>query len=547
MLFGSFSSFSLSWNQAIPVDEVRNLVNEPYLINDRLVLKKVWRNMVALESYNSLTNESETLIEFAEDQRIDNIIKFNDMLYFLLKVNPLASEHRLWKTDGTASGTVQVNDLNFYGSVTQEALQEHNNTLFAQTDNGGIIEIYDNSFTVHEVHSNWSDFSKMCVFGANDFILQDFYNNTIFRVTNGTKVDLTDKFPTAYVVLNMEVINNQCYVQFADGIDWNAPTDVLRISTDGESQLFSESQSLAGVYQIFEFNNQTYVFRKNMDQPISSSLIKLNSDGSLSEEMLTLENGTYDEIIKTKNHLLVSFKPNNYFEDTHHFLINENLDYQLTRSGIYLELPDYRPTLEIDYVIYPTYNSSNQIDILELSNSAELNIFKSKGFNYRFSVSSEFSNVIYFGLTDVVTNLFNVFILNDAPKIGISINGIWHDPELKNQGLFIRQGIRNNNSTYIFTSLYTFRDGKPLWLAGNADYNPNQNSITIDLYEYYGANFLEYFDETQQSEFGQITIEMLGCDELQATVEHNNESKVFNLSRIDNTTYNKFCLEQTIP
>lgn len=544
LFISTFPSFAISWNQTIPIDEVRGSVNERFLVNDRIILQKVWRDMVALESYNPVTNETETLIEFAENQRIDDLIKFNDKVYFLFKSNTQDNAHRLWKTDGTSAGTVQISNLNFYGQANQPAFHLHENIIFTQGDQGSIIELDGENTVVNDINLYWSDLTKMCVFGTKDFIVQDDYSETLSRVTNGSTVDLTDKLPSDFFIQEMAVIDNDCYIQFSIGYDFNAPVDVLKITFEGESQLFSESESFKEVYRIFELNNQNYVFRKNTTTPISSSLIKLNTDGSLSAEMLTFEGGLLDEMIKTRNRLLIALKPNNHYEDTRHYLIDENLNYQLTRSGSYIEMPDYKPTINKDFIIYSTFNSSNHIDIIEINETGEIKNLKSKGFNYYSSVSSEFSHEIYFHLTDVVTNLSTIFRLNEVPKIGISINGIWHNPELKNQGFFIKQGIRNNNSTYLFISLYTFRNGEPLWLAGNADYSPNQESITINLSEYYGANFLEYLDETLQSEFGQVTLEMKACNQLKADLIHQGESRQFDLYRIDNTTFDKYCLEQ---
>jgi hypothetical protein len=73
---------------------------------------------------------------------------------------------------------------------------------------------------------------------------------------------------------------------------------------------------------------------------------------------------------------------------------------------------------------------------------------------------------------------------------------------------------------------------------------PNQDAIAINLTEFRGTGFLQLVEEPIQTTFGSLEIKPTGCDELQATVLHNNETTELNLSRIDNTTYDKYCLKQ---
>ena len=136
-----------------------------------------------------------------------------------------------------------------------------------------------------------------------------------------------------------------------------------------------------------------------------------------------------------------------------------------------------------------------------------------------------------------------MFSLNDKPKVGPSLNGIWHDPSLKNQGLFIKQGKRNNSSNYVSVTMYTYKDGQPFWVAGNVDYFPGQASIEIDLFDFQGAEFLELINGPERNSFGSIIITPTSCDSIQLQLTQAGSVNEFNFNRINNTTYKKYCLE----
>ena len=117
----------------------------------------------------------------------------------------------------------------------------------------------------------------------------------------------------------------------------------------------------------------------------------------------------------------------------------------------------------------------------------------------------------------------------------------WFSPEFPNQGLSIAKGTRQDGSEYIYLTVYTFRDGQPLWLAGVADLVGHPNEIEVTLYEYDGAEFLQPQQNPNQQQFGSIHLSFSGCNSLQAEINGEQTSQSIRFVRAENKEYDIWC------
>ncbi len=131
----------------------------------------------------------------------------------------------------------------------------------------------------------------------------------------------------------------------------------------------------------------------------------------------------------------------------------------------------------------------------------------------------------------------SLYILTDKPKISQSLSGVWTNEDWAYQGLVVSTGQRPNGSEYIFTNLNGFLDGRPFWLAGNADMILGEDSVTIDLSEFSGASFFDgQRQETVKIPYGQMSIEPIGCNEIQVQIQPELGDVIdLSLNRIANT------------
>ncbi len=542
----SFNAQSKYWNQMFSEsDELKFFFELTLLPNDRLVFIARSENLPGLFSFDIQSNQLTQIFTADTNGSLNNMIQLGDALYFLSRRNE-ESYFRLWKTDGTMPGTSQVSDVKFNNLGNERALSAYDNSLFGLSNDGAILEFDGEELTAHNIQSYRPLLSDMCVFGQQNFIIADLSGDTqVFRINGSITTDLTSLFPQDFIIQSFEGIDSDCYINFSEGDEDSSPLGILKISQSGEIKLFRENEGEINTLQVFQHNNQRFAL---INENNTNTLVKLAEDDSVIENILSLGVGRFTEYASTTSLLYLNFR-NQTILRNELYTVDSELLAERIQTGTRLKLPQFKPSLDADISVDRPLNRRNadNFDINILSHNGLESTFKSSGFDHLDSITSKTTNDKYFFLRNRETGLKSVFGLVDQPKIDTLLNGIWDDPELQNQGLFIKQGNRFNGSKYILATIYTYRDEKPLWLAGVKDFTANQDSIEINLTDYRGTGFLELVEEPIQTAFGKVQIELMNCDQLQATVLHNNQTFKLNLNRIDNTTFKKYCLEQIDP
>ncbi|MEZ5471446.1 MAG: hypothetical protein R3E90_06680 [Marinicella sp.] len=549
LLFSSYIN-SKSWNHLLAQKEGLQFspdfptIESPVLIDNKLVFKGLSYQHFGLWSYDTQTNELLTLIPSKANNSIRNLTNTGSEVYFLYRETEYGHD-TIWKTDGTLSGTGELNNEHVFigGNPNQPSMVFEDNVLLARGSNGVILEFSNNQMISHDVGLYDVFLNRLCVFGPQNFVTFDYYDEKrVVHITESGISELSTILPEGFVINHMVNIDNDCYIHITEGFDYNAPFDILKVSPSGETKLFSDNENLQKIYQIFKHNNQKYAFRKNLDEENSSSILTLSAENQIENVLFTLSNGSFNEIISTKGQLHVRFDESLTGEYKHYYMGSDNSFLPL-RSDRYLKLPNHYPSLNSDTLILTEEELPGKIEINSINSDGQQVTVSSQGFDFINAISSEFSDNVFYLLRDRETGIKSIYSLSDQPYIGAPSSGIWHDPELKNQGLFIRQGNRHFGAPYIFATMYTFHNGQPFWVAGNTDYSPGQSSIQIDLFDFQGSNFFELFEEPARNEFGTITITPSGCDSMHIQVAHDGLTHDFNFRRINNTTYKKYCLQ----
>lgn len=179
------------------------------------------------------------------------------------------------------------------------------------------------------------------------------------------------------------------------------------------------------------------------------------------------------------------------------------------------------------------YQHGELLHSLSLNNQLNYQFFNnSKGDYFIYSTGSTFSS----------TASHDFFLMTDVPLIGPQMNGPWYDLNFPNQGLAINHGQRTDGSQYVFLTFYLYRNGEPLWLAGDQNYLPGQPAITLDLFEYSGIDFLATNDPPDQTPFGSLTLSFSACDGLTGSLQYSDQTQLFDFNRVDDTSFSYRCV-----
>lgn len=103
--------------------------------------------------------------------------------------------------------------------------------------------------------------------------------------------------------------------------------------------------------------------------------------------------------------------------------------------------------------------------------------------------------------------------------------GQWIVDGLPRQGLVMQIGELPPDRNYLFLTMFTYLDGAPTWVVGNADFPVGANAVTVDMWTLEGG---EYFTESlgsyqredvTQQNLGTITIRPRHCNAVDADID----------------------------
>ncbi len=514
------------------------------LLGNRLLFQTAEAHGMTLWAQNTESNARVSLFEGAianfqvpteYSSEPKQLLRNEDLVFFL--VGEQHGEKQIWRTDGTKTGTFKLDS-----SIVYQDLVSSQGLVFSHSVGGNIIATDGENVTEHQFRFPNTD--NVCAFGLNDLITTDFdsSNSTTYikRSKDGVLTDIPLPGGNAFFSLDTDEVwrlGDVCYFGLFRN---NITSDVLMVSESGEVNYLSEQFNTSGMEQIFVFNNRIYARTYINDE---SRLVRLNQSLDGTDKVYGDSLGIYMYNAEVLNDYIVAqtTTPNISPAVRGTLYFDADLNEIPDLGGAFVPIPEYYPSGRGQ--IYLNNNYTNPSLIAEdVSFDSEFVILSVSNALVENVTSHEDEQDVFLMLKDKTTAKRSIVALTYVPGIGDSINGMWNDPEIKNQGLSIHTGERGDGSKYIFATVYTYQDGAPLWLAGVANIVHPQSSIEMLVGEYSNSNMFDPEATPTESVFGSLRLEMTACDQLKATLVSDTDSFVLNLSRIDNVHYSHLCL-----
>jgi hypothetical protein len=310
----------------------------------------------------------------------------------------------------------------------------------------------------------------------------------------------------------------------------------------GEVTLYSPPSDIPAISHFFSHQNRLYVVAGN--GYIFNSIYRLTPDLTGHDATITI-NDFYDfSSTRTVNQLIATVVSGREFESpSTELMLDRDLNV-IDTFYTYSVIRSSTATATMSEIILGTTSTNGSI-IQRINADNQVLITSINDHQFLGLISNSNSADFYLKLHDDNTGKSNIYSYNDQPRLNDLINGIWHEPDIINQGLVIQKGRRQNGSEYVFTTFYTFDQGEPLWLAGVSDLLPEQQQLEITLHKYEGIQLFEYNNTPNSEVFGQLNIEMKTCNRIYATFNSEPYNLSFNLYRIDDKSFDYLCNQFT--
>ncbi len=543
----SFTAFGKTRNTLIKDNSQFKIATQvnPVLLGDLMIYQASENNTKTLWSHNITTHERQSL--FVGDVRQlyggQHLALAHSFVYF---ASGESYDLRLWRTDGTAAGTSQISDTQVFNTPRVVG-----DLIFAATGTRGNLVSSDGT-TIIEHDIQYPNLSNICAFAVDDVISishnLDASRYELLRSQGGQTSLLSEPLGDTFFATesNMWVLNDVCYIGLHGLRDYHSPYEIMAIPKNGPVQLLSQLVDLSHADGIFSFKDRLYVINTlGADQP--SNISRLNETLTGFDATFAVGNGAifHRNPTTSDNRIIAS----TYTPDTSPSLqivyyFDANLIHQEHLGGAFAPTPLVYPLFSKELIIINKFEpgvnfKSLSFDIETAANSPLLDIRDAWLMNV---ITSNNSDAVYMLLRDKTLGHASIDQLADTPNINQTIKGIWHDPNIENQGVAITPGIRADGSEYLFVTVYTYRNGAPLWLAGVGEVQTPQSSIDVLLANYNGINTFESGSTPNQEIFGSVNFTLTGCNNLTATFDTQNDGTyVLDLSRIHNTEFSHLC------
>lgn len=115
----------------------------------------------------------------------------------------------------------------------------------------------------------------------------------------------------------------------------------------------------------------------------------------------------------------------------------------------------------------------------------------------------------------------SLVMLTNQPSLRPSVSGNWVHPGLRDQGLMLFHNEDATGRKTLFAAWFLYLDGEQLWLAGNADYQNGQTTISMPLIRTSGLGLLDFDTDAtaQREQAGELTLKLNGCSLLDVTYD----------------------------
>ncbi len=548
-IFSACAVNALTLNPLIEAPDGHTIINqEPLLFNEKIIFVTEKDDDYTLWAYDLSENDYTTLQVFDEFNPNQTFHIIDGQFYFRDYNEP----SRVWRSDGTHAGTKSVTGLiTFRGSE----LIAQNNLLFSQwgnddnnTDIVGFDGVNYRNYGV-EHHPNEK---AVCAFSLNDLIIPstNVYTGNdqhLVRYTGQNTFHYTNRMPDGFRIHENDVwqFGNTCFYfitsQFSDQYFY----DIFVIPETGDSFFLGEKLGFSGVSEVIRFKDS--IFMTGRDSEGVEQLVKLSPDLSQIEKQVYPQEYLEYQLLTASQDYLIAYEHSDGTVSppvwaTKYY--DENLSLIEGLGGHFKWAPEIHPTAKGETIFYTDYDIYTGVrkyiittNIDDLENGFEIN-----GQALESVITNVNSPETYTLMRDLTSGVFTIHHLKQLPDMGSLSVGAWFDPDYQNQGINIVEGVRDDGSRYIFVTLYLFRDGEPLWLAGVGEISYPQPTIDIELGEYSGLGLWQADMPAHVEKFADMTLSMRGCHQMMVNfVTVDEQTFSLELQRMVNNDINLRC------
>ncbi|MGJ8662188.1 MAG: hypothetical protein ACSHWU_01000 [Marinicella sp.] len=505
-------------------------VGSSIMTESKLIYQTLKDESYSLWSMELKTKVKEKIYTGINNNSVGSPFLFNGLVYFFARNENY--ESNLWRTDGTASQTQLVSNEPIRGMRIKD------NQMFFVNQQNRLSQFKNN--TIVELPFITSSLNHICVFGEDNLIVQtnseadDTY--TFKRLNNGVITNVYQYKAVNNYQANFTLFKDNCFFQY---YDYEDGLKVIQIPLQGHTKEFAVHDDIPPIKRVFTHLNRLYVvagtgYNKNRIYRLTPDLFSYDATTTISDRYLF---GTP----RSQNDLMVSVVTQNQYEPfSLYMVLDADLNIIPHHYGFY-QVPYGGPAVVGSDLLLATNTFHEDVVLERFKPNGGLDILSIKDhFIYRIISNSD---DFYLVLGNDTLGSTNIYALTDKPNITPKINGNWIEPDIINQGLVVQQGQRQNGSEYAFTTLYVFNEGRPLWLAGITELSTEQQTLTVDLYQYDGLELFELDATPERTVFGQLQLELETCDQMKISINSDIYNQSMSLYRVDDTSYNHLCAQ----
>ena len=546
LMFSAFAVNALTLNPLIEAPEGHTIINQkPLLFNDQIIFVTEKDENYTLWSYDLNSHDAINLQEF-DDYFSPRFFVLGEYFYFKDGFDP----NIVWRSDGTVTGTTTASSSVFYTTP----LAQRGDLIFARGgwQGGNLIVMGEQGIAeyINQLNpstSNRSIASLACGFSIHDVVYSNqpaYGQRTLIRQKPGSGfVDYTNELPEGFRLDNSRVwkYEDTCFYHIED---YPYAGDILVIPEQGDHYFLGEQLGFSEVNFLTRFKDHYYLMAD--DEENNNYIVKLSSDLSAVVKQVEFDTFGIVNITVSDDYLIAYTRTGGNVSPPawKSAYYDENLNEISGLGGPFTDVPQIYPRDGGETVVINQYTNGLNLKTL----TTDIN-HQSPGLSLHHNelidvITDKEETETYALIKDLRGGQSSIKKLDAVPDMGSLSVGNWFDSDYKNQGMSIVEGLRDDGSRYLFVTLYLFRDGQPLWLAGVGEISYPQPTIDIELGEYNGLGLWQADMPAHVEKFADITLSMSGCHQMMVnfvTVEGQTYS--LELQRMVNNDINLLCKE----
>jgi ELWxxDGT repeat protein len=500
---------------------------------DKLIYPTRTNELNMLWSYDHQSGEKQLVYSTAGDMSLIHNYDLG-VIYFTAPCSDGGT--CLWQTEGTPASTRMVSQQQVgRGNVSiiqgQLLVVGAEGTLM-QLINGELVDRGIEVFLAYET----------CLFDEQNLVAIEYRvnqsPNRILQNNQGTITEVLTFQPDFSYNTHFISYQGHCYLHYLEQNVWK----IIRLAADGSTLSFNETTGLPASQRVFVHQDRLYA-TSGTDDP-HDTIHRLTEDLSGTDASLQADSG-HSFLYTTSNNQLIVATIERHTGTGYRY---QAMDADL--NEIPAQVTDYSNWIHgggraffSDVILARTL--SGQGTLLETINpDNQLSSYIINNLQFIQMVSHPLTDVIYMGLGGEPTaGEPALYKLTPQPVINDLLDGSWHDPAIHSQGLVVQRGQRPDGSQYLFTTLYTYLNGEPLWLAGNTDVLTAQSMVTVDLYQFSGIGLFESGATPENEAIATMTLQLTQCNKLAVELVVDGQSLELLMQRIDDNSAEFACFQ----